>query len=326
MTYAYLDTNVYNDIERGGVPADDVRDVQAAVKRGEVVVRAGLVDLEEALGLWRTDRPAALRRLGVIRGLAGFDKFLNQPSDLLAGAIQAYAARASGPPSPLLPRPMRRDLAANLEKITAGRGDFDQIVDEILARVRAQKEGVLAGMAAGREKTLAELHARYRPDQLRTLPFDGFFKTGALGWAEDYAAGAERNFGPTDLVDACRARGLDGLLQVPPVRLIVGMTLSLIHAQISTGRQPEIGDAYDLWHAIQASTADVFVTSDQRFVDHMTRIPGTGLSVVKSLREALAVSRARSRYSKPSPRRAPEPTARTPGAIAWPSGEGALKT
>jgi hypothetical protein len=97
-------------------------------------------------------------------------------------------------------------------------------------------------------------------------------------------------------VDACRQRGLDGLLLIPSVRLIVGMTMSLIHAQIAAGRLPEIGDGYDLWHAIQASTAKVLVTNDDRFFDHMRRIPDTGLTVVKTLREALSLSAtARSR-------------------------------
>jgi len=292
MTYAYLDTNVYNDLERGTIPAADVQDCQAAVKNGELIIRAGLVDLEEALGLWKTDRPAALRRLGIIRDLAGFDKLLNQPSDLLAGAIQAYGSGASTPPSPFLPREVRRGLAANLEKITAGGDGFDGIVEDILSRVRVQKETIRAGMLEGREKALGDLNSKYRPAELRALPFEEFFQNGALSWAEDYVVGAERNFGPAGLVEACRERGLDGLLLVPAVRLIVGMTLSLIHVQISAGRLPEIGDGYDLWHSIQASTAKVLVTNDDRFFDHMRRIPDTGLIVVKTLREALSVAAA----------------------------------
>jgi len=52
------------------------------------------------------------------------------------------------------------------------------------------------------------------------------------------------------------------------------------------GEVSKFSDAYDLWHAIQASAADVFVTRDDRFFGHLTRIPGvTGLRVVKSLPE-----------------------------------------
>jgi len=209
MTYVYLDTNIYNDIERAAVPADDVRDFRAAVASGELVVRGSIVDLEESLGLWKEDRAAAQRRLHIFRELAGFDRLLNQPSDLLEGAIQAYAAGASMP-SPLLPRRERLQVAASLERIAAGDAKLDRIVDEILAGVRAQKESVQAGMNAGREKVVAELNSKYRPDELRAVQFEGFFEGGALGWAEDYAA-------PTGVVDECRKRGLEGLLQVRAV-------------------------------------------------------------------------------------------------------------
>jgi hypothetical protein len=58
------------------------------------------------------------------------------------------------------------------------------------------------------------------------------------------------------------------------VRLVVGMTMSLIYSQVFEGRLPKFSDAYDLWHGIQASAADVFVTRDDRFFGHLTRIPG----------------------------------------------------
>jgi hypothetical protein len=185
-------------------PADDVRDFRAAVASGELVVRGSIVDLEESLGLWKEDRAAAQRRLNIFRELAGFDRLLKQPSDLLECAIQVYAAGASMP-SPLLPRRERLQLAASLERIAAGDVKLDRIVDEILAGGRAQKESVQVGMNAGREKGVAELKSKYRPDELRAVRFEDFFEGGALGWAEDYAV-------PTGVVDECRKRGLEGLL------------------------------------------------------------------------------------------------------------------
>jgi hypothetical protein len=91
------------------------------------------------------------------------------------------------------------------ERIAAGDVKLDRIVDEILAGGRAQKESVQVGMNAGREKGVAELKSKYRPDELRAVRFEDFFEGGALGWAEDYAV-------PTGVVDECRKRGLEGLL------------------------------------------------------------------------------------------------------------------
>ena len=58
------------------------------------------------------------------------------------------------------------------------------------------------------------------------MRFEDFFEGGALGWAEDYAV-------PTGVVDECRKRGLEGLLQVRAMRLVVGMTMSLIYSQVA---------------------------------------------------------------------------------------------
>jgi hypothetical protein len=64
--------------------------------------------------------------------------------------------------------------------------------------------------------------------------------------------------------------------------------MSLVHAQICDDRAPDFGDGYDLWHTILASTADVFVTREQRLHDHVARVPGvSGFRVVKSLAAAL---------------------------------------
>jgi hypothetical protein len=124
-------------------PADDVRDFRAAVASGELVVR-GTIVLDESLGLWKEDRAAAQRRLNIFRELAGFDRLLKQPSDLLECPIQVYAAGASMP-SPLPPRRERLQLAASLERVAAGDVKLDRIVDEILAGVRARKESVRRG-------------------------------------------------------------------------------------------------------------------------------------------------------------------------------------
>jgi hypothetical protein len=97
---------------------------------------------------------------------------------------------------------------------------------------------------------------------------------------------------PPDYVAACRARGFNGLLDVRAMRLCVGALMSLIFAQIvgdgSQSRQPKLGDAYDLWHAILASVADVFVTYDKRFSELLKRVP-IGFHVFSSVPELTSV-------------------------------------
>jgi hypothetical protein len=81
------------------------------------------------------------------------------------------------------------------------------------------------------------------------------------------------------------------------VRLCLGVALSQIHTQLvgTPGhrelRQPARSDGYDVWHAIMASTADVFLTFDDRLADHVERIPGLDrFCVLRSLEELLAAA------------------------------------
>jgi len=278
---AYLDANVYNDIERKAVPEDEVEATRAARRRGALTIRLGVCDLEEsALAVWNNNPELALRRLAIMQDLAGFDSMLHQPADVLEMSIRAYATGTLRP-SPLLPLARRLEVANRIAEGIGNPAAFGPMVTEIVAGVREQKEKHRKLMAEARERALKKIKARWSPREVRKLSFEEYFVSGAAGWAEDLAR-------PHGLVAACRERGLDGLLKVPAVRLTVGVLLSQIHAQVVAERLPEGGDGYDVWHAIQASTASVFVTNDQRLVAHMNRIPGgTSVRAVKSLRELL---------------------------------------
>lgn len=279
----YLDANVYNDVERGSIPPGEVAAFRAARARGAIETRLGLPDVEEIFGVWGTDKTTAVRRLCIARDLAGFERVLKQPSDILEGAIKAYA-EGGATPSPLLSPADHEQVAVSLHKIAAGSTEYDQAISDALAEVKSNKENFKAAMTEGRSNSLRDLATRYTPRELSALPFPDFFKRGAADWAAEFA---ERK----GLADGCRQRGLDGLLDLLTVRLCVGVAMSLVHSQISVGRQPDLGDGYDLWHAILAATADVCVTNDKRFYDHLARVPDVdGFRVVRSLGEALALA------------------------------------
>ena len=62
---------------------------------------------------------------------------------------------------------------------------------------------------------------------------------------------------------------------------------------LGTRDQPDVrrlhrSDGYDVWHAILASTADVFVTFERRLADHVERIPRVPIRVVRSIKDLLA--------------------------------------
>ena len=141
---------------------------------------------------------------------------------------------------------------------------FRQTMTEGRAKGLAQWEIVVAN--AGRNPTFSE-----------------YWEAGAISFAEDLV--------PPDSLEGCRARGFEGLLEIRTVRLAVDALMSLIFSQIvgegPQSRTPQRGDAYDLWHAILASLAEVFVTYDERLAASLSRIPVDGFRVFSSIPELL---------------------------------------
>jgi hypothetical protein len=254
------------------------------VSRRKVRVYPSLVNIEELLGQWESDRPEAIRRLQIIRDLVGFDEILKPPSGLLTDAIRAYASgTALG--APMLPPSQRAQITADLDCIARGDLGFDDLVRKTVADVSNMKNEFKPGMERARVQTLADLNWESRSsEERRAVTFEAFWQAGAIHWAEGFA---ER----VGLADACRHRGMDGLLHVRPVRLAVGSALSLVFAQTvgddGQARHPHRGDGYDLWHAIMASAADVFVTGDGTLAQQLERVPLQDFKVRSSIRALL---------------------------------------
>lgn len=290
MLSAYFDTNVYDAIDKGDIPSGELQALRAALARGQIVAHLSFVDVEELLGQWNTDRrPAAVSRLQVARDLVRFNDILKPSHTLLEEGIRAYA---NGTPLPAttLPRRSRRFTASLLTKVARGRvsESIRREVSKIVANVKKRKEAFRPGMRKALEQTRAELKwESLSPDQRRGLTFEAFWTAGATQWAEGFANRIK-------CAAACRQRGLDGLLRVRPVRLGVGAAISLVFSQVAQGHQQDFGDGYDLWHAVTASVADVFVTFDRRFADNLARVPVAGFRVVRSIPELLGLSEAAS--------------------------------
>ncbi len=280
MLRTYLDSSAYGHIDSGEIPPEDVAAFRDAVNRGHIVALLSIADVEELLGSWETNRAAAVQRLRLARDLVGFDRMLKPPADLLEDAIRAYANGVEAP-APIAPGRVRRFLAGSLNRIAGGSSRLASEVSEIITDVRNQKESFHQAMTTALERTRADLGRKsYTREERRALTFEVYWTKTAPSWAEAFA---DR----VGLGEACRARGLDGLLGVRAVRIAVGAALSLVFSQVCEGFQPERNDGYDLWHAIQASAADVFVTRDTLLANRLARVPIDGFRVVTSLRELL---------------------------------------
>ena len=69
MLSAYFDTNVFDAIEKGDIPAEEVEAVRAALRRGEIVAHLSFSDVDIFRRPMRTTapRPLFIRARAVLR-------------------------------------------------------------------------------------------------------------------------------------------------------------------------------------------------------------------------------------------------------------------
>jgi hypothetical protein len=91
------------------------------------------------------------------------------------------------------------------------------------------------------------------------------------------------------VLDACRDRGIAGLLVIRSVRALVGSALSFAYGQTLAGAPPS-PDPIDFVHLPSAAaTAEVFVSNDNRLREAVARIPFDNLRIM-NLAEFLATN------------------------------------
>jgi hypothetical protein len=276
----YFDTTVYSDIEKGKIAKDVVDALREALLTGKLSAHLSVSNIEELLGEWKTDRPAAIRKIRIARDLVGFEKLLKPPNVLLEEAIRAYANGAS-PPSPFLPEDQRRTVVSSIRSIDDGDAVIDGTVSGIISQVGVLKQTALEQWTEGRR----EVHRTLSPYSIkaphpRRNDNNWFLKSKEQAVAEGIAK-------TVGLDEACRNRGLDGLVNVRAIRLCVNAIVAYVFGiTIGNTRQPRApkwGDDYDLWHIILASTAETFVTYDDRLFKLLTRLPVEGFGIFPSI-------------------------------------------
>lgn len=271
MTVAFFDTNIFGHIlERSNGVTDDVIDrLRTATTSGTLVIPASLFVTEELVATAKGDAKKAKDLGALYLEFARLERAVKEPKELLADAAIAYGAR-SGPKNPyLLLSKGERDVWRALSSGEVERAD----VLEIITEAKEQVDDFLRTMESGWEEfreafrklkrsggktpTTLDLWPGLAPSFLREL----VERTGAL--------------------KAVRRRGLKGLLGQRCVRASVGYFVSLIHAQVTTGKKPDVGDSRDLFHVTTAAAVgEILVTHDGPFATNVGKIPDLRLEVL----------------------------------------------
>ena len=187
----------------------------------------------------------------------------------------------------MLPALTGVQAAALLHWAASGAADnnyIDALIADMLAKVREAKTKFHEPMKIGEHgwNDARRLVLSWLDPERPT--FEDLWRLSAGYWAIEFA----KQLG---LADVCRRRGVADSLEVRSVKVTVGAGVSLAYSAIVKGRRYQQNDAYDLWHAVSASTADIFVTFDADLKEALDRVPVRGFSVLSSLRELLGPSR-----------------------------------
>jgi len=278
---AYLDTNVFDHLyKKIGCSSADIANLRKAVYGRGLSMPISIHVLEELL-LDRKATPQELvARVKLTLSIANIRRLVKPCDQLIADDIRSYAAHGQ-PDRPLVGAQTQNAITQGIAELIESDGEeFSEDIAEALEETRQRQDRFLQGM---------KILLREIASQVETIPanvgFDDFFQRAAPAAAESFAHRA-------GVLDACRERGIEGLLKIQSLRAVVGIALSLIYGQIFEDWTPLPGDPNYFLHAPSAAaTAEVLVSDDSRLREAIERIPLANFRVT-SLAEFLAACSA----------------------------------
>jgi hypothetical protein len=187
---------------------------------------------------------------------------------------------------------MAEFFARELCEVAKGGANANQLAAKVATDVTRLKEDDKKPMVAARNEVLTAMRWSERTQTERGVPFQKYLADFGPALVEAYA-------NSLGVGEACRRRGLSALLKRRAVEFLVGSEASWIYDMTVPAaggldtRQVHRNDAYDNWHALEASAVDIFVTGDKRLATRLTSLNIADFTVVASLRELVDVVRAR---------------------------------
>jgi hypothetical protein len=202
-----------------------------------------------------------------------------KPCDQLIGDdIRSYAANGA-PARPFVDVQIQNAITQGIAELIESDGEeFSEEIAEALADTKRRKERFVQGMNATLREVLSSVE-KVPAD----IFFDDYFRLTAPRIAEVFA---ER----TGVLEACRDRGIEGLLEIRSVRTAIVIALSCRYGQTFEGSPLSLADSIDYLHApAAAATAEVFVSDDSHLRDALARV-GLDNFRVMSMAEFLTAS------------------------------------
>jgi hypothetical protein len=194
---------------------------------------------------------------------------LKQPCDLVRDEIITFSQGMASPPK-TMPHRLAEFFDRELREVAKGGPNASQLAAKVANDVTRLKDEDKKPMVVARDEVLTAMRRNERTAEERIVPFEKYLADFGPALVEAYADSL-------GVGEACRHRGIAGLLKRRAVVFLVGAQASWIHAMTvpSSGgldtRQVDRNGGYDNWHALEASAADIFATGDRRLAARLIR-------------------------------------------------------
>jgi len=255
----YFDTSAFDHLyKRVNCTAADIANVRQAVYGGEISTPLSLHVLEELLLVRRSSPQSYSALLRMVLSIAPARTIVKPCPDIIRGDLRSYAA-GGGAENPRVHGPVQNIVAAGIAELIESDGeDWDDEFVAALEQIRGNREKFAERMLA-----IPEIVGDIAPHGEEPPTFEALWSAGAAGitrWIADEVGVGEK----------CAARGIDGLLELPSIRMAAATALSYQY-----GRDVEAGDdVASRHHAIcAAAAAEIFVTADTRLLKIVAGIP-----------------------------------------------------
>ncbi len=252
----YFDRNVFHHIrDKKDVTDGDIQVLKEAIACGRITIFRSLTLIEETLPVLKSSVGIAKVEKQLLVDLTESKKVIKPPEELLRDDVLAYAKGQE------MPSPFTLEFPDLEELLTPAMADLTDLLN-VVNDTQAQKLYMQA------EFKVAKNHdgEYFKTQQKGSKPsFKKYFDSHASEMVRDLAD-------QLGILDACKNRGLGGMLEIKSVSLYVGVGLSYSYAQIFEGRAPHAGDSRDLHHSVIASAVDTFVTHDPKLRALLSRV------------------------------------------------------
>jgi hypothetical protein len=276
---AYVDTNVFDHLyKKVRCTSADIADLRKAIYGRDLSIALGIHILEEMLLNRRASPQELVARVKLTLSLASIRRMVKPCDQLIGDDIRSYAANGA-PARPFVDVQIQNAITQGIAELIESDGEeFSEEIAEALADTKRRKGRFVQGMNATLREVLSSVE-KVPAD----IFFDDYFRLTAPRIAEVFA---ER----TGVLEACRDRGIEGLLEIRSVRTAIVIALSCRYGQTFEGSPLSLADSIDYLHApAAAATAEVFVSDDSHLRDALARV-GLDNFRVMSMAEFLTAS------------------------------------